>query len=183
MIAVDTLEQLDPAGLDPEHPDTRGDRGPFVREVVRDERLGQGPHLQLRDLAMTPDDRAVARQCRGTVQFHRPARKTAQMRGCIGAAVRLVEPRPLDAHQRIAPEHQRAGVAPRNILRLGPGQRERDCRGIGRAERGLHRPLIDLRGIAGERDPRRLEHRPARRAFARQYDHGLAPGSAASRSL
>ena len=62
MVAVDALEQLHAAPLQPEHADAIADLGPFGIEIVGDEGLRQRTHLQACAVDVAPVDAAVARQ-------------------------------------------------------------------------------------------------------------------------
>ena len=128
MVAVDALEQLHAAALQPEHADAIADLGPFGIEIVGDERVGQRPHLK-------------GRACRHGASRLGAARASAtalvsiialpeKKRRCSAASSRsrgLVEQPPVDADHAVAADHP---VARPTLQRLGGGELAGDFAGI-----------------------------------------------------
>ena len=75
MVAVDAIEQLHAAPLQPEHADSVADFGPFGIEIGSDEGIGERPDLQRRRLDMAPVERAVAAKRDRAGQLAFPCRR------------------------------------------------------------------------------------------------------------
>ena len=105
IVALDAVEQLHAARLQPEHADSVADLRPFSIEIVGNERFRERPDLEARGLDMRPIELSLSRQRDGASQVHVLARKEAQMLGCVITIDGLVKHSTLDAHHAVAADH------------------------------------------------------------------------------